>query len=243
MWLILTSAIQGLVSLCETRQIPDHHGLKHALAVLDNAAIALRDFNLSFDEQISVLLAALLHDIDDRKFTVSADYSGARMILSAIGYKDTESVIDMIKLVSCSDNGNTINRTIPRWKYIPRDADRLEALGTIGIRRAKETTDSMAIQQNKEPVYWSDESPQCTTREQVFLMAHPNRLINYQKCKSSPDLISHFFDKLLHIHTMSSGSKRLEQIAEIKRDIMIDFVIDFGKNANKAYKIDWSRWI
>jgi uncharacterized protein len=237
-WKILTRAIQGLISLCEQLQIPDHHGVKHALAVLDNAAMALDDFDLSLNDQISVLLAALLHDIDDRKFTKSDNYTGARKILSDIAYADAESVIDMIKLVACSSNGNTINRTIPRWKYIPRDADRLEALGLVGIRRAKETTEAMAIQQNKQPVFWSDESPRCTTTEQVALMCHPDRFINYQKYKASTDLISHFFDKLLHIHNMSSGSKTLEELARLKHDIMIDFVIDFGKHG----KIDWSKW-
>lgn len=238
-WNILTGAIQGLVSLCEQLQIPDHHGVKHALAVLNNAAMALSDFDLSLNDQISILLAALLHDVDDRKFTKSTDYAGARKILSDIAYTDAESVIDMIKMVACSSNGNTIDKTIPRWKYIPRDADRIEAIGPIGLLRAKETEEAVAAQQHRDPVFWSDESPRCTTREQVTLMCHPDRFTNYQKHKSSTDLISHFYDKLLHIHVMSSDSKTLNNLARLNYNVMIDFVIDFGKTG----KIDWNKWL
>lgn len=52
-------------------KIPDDHGIKHYLRVRDYAVMALATIaHLTGVQQLAVLLACLLHDVDDRKLRV-----------------------------------------------------------------------------------------------------------------------------------------------------------------------------
>jgi hypothetical protein len=54
----------------------------------------------------------------------------------------------------------------------------------------------------------------------------------------STSLIDHFYDKLLHIRRLSSGSRTLQKLADERHCIMVNFVLDFGKNG----MIDWKKF-
>ena len=131
------------------------HGLDHALRVEQHAMHAIREYGrarrLHADEQVAIRLAALLHDVDDGKiFPGNGDaLPNARRMLRAVDFPLADTVLEMIRLVSFSRNGNTgavldlgdchgstaLATRRPRWMYIPRDADRIEALGAIGVAR------------------------------------------------------------------------------------------------------------
>ena len=85
------------------------------------------------DESI-IRLAVLLHDIDDAKYKSDANPS-AMEILQSIGASKqlTDKIIECIKSVSFS-GGNAQAITSIEGAII-RDADRLDAMGAIGIAR------------------------------------------------------------------------------------------------------------
>lgn len=82
-----------------------------------------------------VALGALLHDTDDRKLFQTENYHNARRILQQYGASPalTEQVIDAIRTVSFRGTDTETPRTIEG--KILQDADRLDALGAIGIAR------------------------------------------------------------------------------------------------------------
>ena len=236
----VTAAIPELALWCQEQKIPDHHGVSHALVVVTNAMAALQDFKLDWWERCAVLLSALLHDSDDRKFTKSKDLDGARRVLEAIRFRDADLVLDLIRLVSCSKNGNTVETGRPLWHFIPRDADRLEAIGMIGIKRAHDTTVEFAARNMGQTAFWTETTPRCRTREELALIATPEKLESYQRQGGfSASLIDHYYEKLLHIHRLSSGSPTLQKIADERHEVMVEFVLEFGRTGT----IDWTRWL
>lgn len=87
-----------------------------------------------------VELAALLHDIDDWKFNGGDDEAGSRaaaLLLKKHGADDalTETVCDIIDRVSFKGAGVKDDMPSLEGRCV-QDADRLDALGAIGIARA-----------------------------------------------------------------------------------------------------------
>lgn len=83
-----------------------------------------------------VSLAALLHDVDDVKLTQSINYQNARLLMNKYGIDQAtqEEVIAIIQDVSFKGNQSKSPSTLEG--KIVQDADRLDAIGAIGIARA-----------------------------------------------------------------------------------------------------------
>lgn len=83
-----------------------------------------------------VEVAALLHDVDDKKLFSAKDYANARKIMDKCGYEKSfmDKVIHIIKQVSYSANAAASADSLEGC--IVQDADRLDALGAIGMARA-----------------------------------------------------------------------------------------------------------
>lgn len=125
-------------SLCLEHKIAPDHGFEHALHVASLARLGLSDFeDISILQALLVLLASLLHDIDDYKIFKTKNYANATKFLDATTLADEHKhiVLKMISLVSYSKNKNTIPDDLPKWMLIPRDADRLTGGGRTGIER------------------------------------------------------------------------------------------------------------
>ncbi len=88
------------------------------------------------DEEIAGL-AALLHDVDDRKISpqTHADCSHAVAFLRGQGMseEDIARVVEIIRGVSFSENAGKIPVSLEG--RVVQDADRLDAIGSIGIGR------------------------------------------------------------------------------------------------------------
>ena len=103
-----------------------------------DAGHSLRVYRLAMriaDTQPECALAALLHDADDYKLFDTTDNANARAFLQENGIKaDTvELICEAINSVSFSKNRTKAPATIEG--QIVQDADRLDALGAIGIAR------------------------------------------------------------------------------------------------------------
>ena len=106
------------------------HDFYHTMRVYQNAMTIAQEENC--DKEV-VSLGALLHDVDDRKVFATENYENARKLLADYGADAQleEKVIDVISTASFS--GGKEPKTIEG--KIVQDADRLDALGAIGIAR------------------------------------------------------------------------------------------------------------
>ena len=110
----------------------DGHDAAHTLRVYENAMKIAESEDC--DRQITAL-AALLHDADDPKLFDTADNANARAFLDAHGV-DPETAARILAAVNAvSFSKNRGRRPETAEGRIVQDADRLDALGAIGIAR------------------------------------------------------------------------------------------------------------
>ncbi len=111
----------------------DGHDLNHSLRVYSNAMLIAEtepDCNIE-----AVALAALLHDADDHKLFDTEGNENAVSFLKSNGVdnEETEFIVRIINSVSFSKNRNQTPDSLEG--QIVQDADRLDAMGAIGIAR------------------------------------------------------------------------------------------------------------
>ena len=111
----------------------DGHGFDHSMRVYRNA-LMIADSEPSADRFV-VSLAALLHDADDYKLFQTENNANARRFMDSQGLDpDTVSrVCEAVNSVSFSKNKGRRPETIEG--RIVQDADRLDAIGAVGIAR------------------------------------------------------------------------------------------------------------
>ncbi len=158
-----------------------------------------------------VQLAALLHDLDDWKFNDSEDETPrrARGWLESLSLdpSTTDSVCNIIKHISYKGAG--VNNTMDSLEgFIVQDADRLDAIGAIGIARAF----AYGGWKNR-PLYDPNAAPKLHA--------------TFAQYKSSnSDTINHFHEKLLLLKDkMNTPTAR--RIAERRHEVMEQFLRQF----------------
>ena len=111
----------------------DGHGADHTLRVWRNA-MRIAEAEAGCDRQV-VSLAALLHDADDHKLFRTEHNANARRFLAGQGVdpETADRICSAINSVSFSKNRDKKPDTLEGW--IVQDADRLDAIGAIGIAR------------------------------------------------------------------------------------------------------------
>ena len=111
----------------------DGHDAEHSLRVYKNA-LAIASGYPECDLSL-ISLASLLHDVDDHKLFHTENNSNARTFLKDNGIsKDrSEEIVTIINSVSFSKNKGKTPETIEA--KIVQDADRLDAMGAIGVAR------------------------------------------------------------------------------------------------------------
>lgn len=156
-----------------------------------------------------VALAALLHDVDDRKISLatSEGLDNARTFLEDNGKSDEEicRILTVIREISFSAN-ETAPTTI-EGKCV-QDADRLDAIGAIGIARAFAYGGSRGR-----------------------LMHHPKAMPNLdmtreEYAKSESTTVNHFFEKLFKLKGMMNTATAIE-IANERDGYMRRFIDEF----------------
>lgn len=109
------------------------HDLSHSMRVYKNAMmIAEREPGADLTV---VALASILHDVDDHKLFDHENNENARAFLSGKGVSGelTEEIVGVIDSVSFSKNRGKKPGSLEG--QIVQDADRLDAMGAIGIAR------------------------------------------------------------------------------------------------------------
>ncbi len=109
------------------------HDASHTLRVYQNALAIARE-EPACDPEV-VALAALLHDVDDHKLFDTRNNAHARAFLASrqIPPEKTEEILSAINSVSFSQNRGRRPET-PEGRIV-QDADRLDAIGAVGIAR------------------------------------------------------------------------------------------------------------
>ena len=111
----------------------DGHGFDHSMRVYRNALLIAETEPAA--DRLIVSLGALLHDADDHKLFHTENNENARRFLREHGIRpDTEDrICEAVNAVSFSKNKGKCPETIEG--RIIQDADRLDAIGAIGIAR------------------------------------------------------------------------------------------------------------
>lgn len=163
-----------------------------------------------------VELAALLHDVDDWKLASSSEnYTNTIQILSEAQYnsKIINKVVNVIKQVSFKGAGvNTKPTTIEAM--VVQDADRLDAIGAIGVARAFAYGGAKGRQiyiPGVEPVLY-------------------NTFEEYKNAKGHT--INHFYEKLLLIKDLIN-TQTAKEIAKERHVFMLNFLNQFTNEWNE----------
>ncbi len=128
---IIQDAIEYVTRLFEGNS--GGHDAPHTLRVYRNA-LMIAEKEPPCDMEV-VSLAALLHDADDHKLFHTENNANARSFLESRGVESAkaERIISAINSVSFSKNRGRRPGT-PEGKIV-QDADRLDAIGAVGIAR------------------------------------------------------------------------------------------------------------
>lgn len=205
--------LEDVKAFFEFHNVDKTHGYDHAVAVMNHAKRA--------SDRVTVHVAALMHDMDDSKTLPSVDNKNARtLIRNSFVSEYEDEIIAMIKLVSCSTNGNAIDPALPEYYYIPRFCDRLEAIGHIGVCRCYQWT-----KYTKRPFYL-DTTPRCSSQNELYMVATKSRFDNYRG--KSDSFIDHIYDKLLHL-SFTSNNEYLDKECRERLKYMETFVLDWGR--------------
>ncbi|KGM44754.1 HD domain-containing protein [Neobacillus niacini] len=155
-------------------------------------------------------MAALLHDVPDEKLndSVQAGKNKLNSFLQSIALPDEvqAAIVQIIDTISYKGGSKTELKTIEA--KIVQDADRLDAIGAIGIAR------TFAYGGKKgQPIY----DPSINVREEMSLE-------EYRKGKSTS--IHHFYEKLLKLKDLLN-TDTAKGMAESRHQTMVDFLEQF----------------
>ena len=127
--------INDAIKFIEELFASDHsgHDVEHSMRVYYNAMM-LADLEPDCDKFL-VSIAALLHDADDHKLFKTENNYNARSFLASHGVEEAkiDAICEIINGVSFSKNRGVRPKTLEG--KIVQDADRLDAIGAIGIAR------------------------------------------------------------------------------------------------------------
>lgn len=186
------------------------HDWFHTVRVYNNAV------QIAQKEPVDLMvvqLAALLHDIADSKFHDGDETIGPKIAREFLFSHNTDSqiiehVVNIVKHMSFKQSlGGELAFSSPEMKVV-QDADRLDAMGAIGIARCFNYGGF-----KNRPLYNPDIPP------------NPNLSKEEYKTSSGPT-INHFYEKLLLLKDqMHTSTGRL--LAQKRHDYMLGFLKQF----------------
>ena len=162
-------------------------------------------------DRFTVELAALLHDLDDWKFNENEDETPNRakvwMESCNVNSEMIEKVCEIIMHISYK-GAQVENKMKSLEGLIVQDADRLDAIGAIGIGRAF----AYGGYKNR-PMY----DPERLNKMHASFEEYKN---------SKSATINHFYEKLLLLKDMMNTTTA-KRIAEQRHEVMLSFLSQF----------------
>ena len=188
------------------------HDWFHVQRVFNNTILIAKDENV---DVLTVTLAALLHDIADAKFHNGDETVGPKMavaFLSSLGVNEKvvqhiEQIIQNISFKNSLDKRGSKSFTSKEFQVV-QDADRLDALGAIGIAR----TFNYGGFKNRE-LYNPDIPPRLNLTKEEYK-------------KSDSPTINHFYEKLLLLKD-KMNTKTGKKLAEKRHQFLLDYLEQF----------------
>ena len=190
------------------------HDWFHIQRVLNNAQHIAKNENV---DNFIITLGALLHDIADSKFHDGDENIGpdkALMFLKEQGVSEeiTEHIVKIIENISFKGGNEKQHFHSPELDVI-QDADRLDALGAIGIARTFNYGGFKG-----RPLYDPEIKPNLNMSKAVY------------KVSLAPT-INHFYEKLLLLKDrMNTHTGR--QMAEARHKFMEDYLEQFYRECD-----------
>lgn len=171
--------------------------------------IALKLAKTEGGNVFKIEISALLHDLDDWKLNSESEASKTEKWLNDLGISDSEKmdILEIIGQVSFKGAG-VENRAISLEAKLVQDADRLDAMGAIGVARTFAYGGSKG-----RLIYHPDEKP----------LMH-NSFDAYKNNKAPT--INHFYEKLLLLKDLLNTNSA-KQMAEKRHQFMEEFLEQF----------------
>ncbi len=178
--------------------------------------LALKIAGKEGGDRFVIEMSALLHDVDDWKINNEENSSKALEWLKIIKIPDfiSKRILDVIGQVSFKGAG-VKNEAVSIEAKIVQDADRLDAIGAIGIAR------TFAYGGSKQrPIYLPEIKPELH--------------INFESYKkTTAPTINHFYEKLLLLKNRLNTNTAIE-IAKNRHTFMETFLEQFFKEWESA---------
>jgi uncharacterized protein len=123
----------------EVKQILSYDGSGHNIDHIERVySLSMYIASKEGGDKLIIGLSAYLHDVDDEKLphTIKGEYIHAKQVMNEVGIdlKIQEQVLEVISQVSYTKQMSG-TKTTSREAMIVQDADRLDAIGAIGIAR------------------------------------------------------------------------------------------------------------
>ena len=171
-------------------------------------------------DKLVIELAALLHDIADPKFHNGDETIATKIVTEFLNHEkvDSETIRKVIFIIENMSfkNRNDAPENLPLELKIVQDADRIDAIGAIGIAR---TFNFGGYKNNL--MYHPDIHPKLNQTKEEYK-------------KSNGTTINHFYEKLLLLKDLLN-TETAKEIAEQKHQFMLQFLDQFYKEWNVTF--------
>ncbi|MGC9353789.1 MAG: HD domain-containing protein [Mariniphaga sp.] len=171
--------------------------------------LALKIAETEGGDRFAIEMAALLHDTDDWKLAENSDQNQAATWLNSLGIAQvtTKSILEIIEQVSFKGAGvETVPSTLEA--QIVQDADRLDAMGAIGIARTFAYGGSKG-----RLIFHPDIKPEKHTDFEAYK-------------KNNGPTLNHFYEKLLLLKDRLN-TQTAKKLAERRHSFMEKFLEEF----------------
>lgn len=213
-----TTVLEAVRQFSQSKMGDDEtgHGFDHIQRVVGLADRIAQSYPAA--DRLETLTAAYLHDVIDEKLVSDTVAASAEVRQFLVDQAFSTAQIDAIFLIM--DNMSyhkTLDGTakpLPLEGQIVQDADRLDAIGAIGIARAVYFGGHFG-----EKIY----DPAVQPRTQMSHAEYRNL--------NNETIINHFYEKLLTLKDLMN-TDAAKQLAEHRQQVMLDYLAE--------YKAEWN---